>query len=67
MATYQKGKISNSYSLWSLIKYGVPQSSIFGRIPLMYFYIFSLKLIDIRRCADDYTPYTIEKKKKDKV
>ena len=29
---YQRFKISNSNSLWSLIKYGVPQGSILGLI-----------------------------------
>ena len=53
---YQKVKGNNSYSLWSLIKYGVPQGSILGRIPFNIFLcdmFFLVDSVDIASYADD--------------
>ena len=44
--TYQKVKMNNSYSLWSLIKYGVLQGSILGLILLNLFLCDMLLMID---------------------
>ena len=61
---YQRVKITTSYSLWSLIKHGVPQGSVLGA---MLFNIFSYDIffvidyIDIARYADDNTLYSARK------
>ena len=44
--TYQKVKINYSYSIWSLIKYGVLQSSILGPILFNLFLCDMLLMID---------------------
>ena len=36
---YQRVKINNSYSLWSLIRHGVPQGSSLGPYYLIYFHV----------------------------
>ena len=61
---YQRVKINNSYSLWSLLKYGQPQGSILGPILFNIFLcnlFLLLDLVDIASYADDNTPYTIRK------
>ena len=61
---YQRVKINNSYSLWSLIKHGVPQSSILGHILFdifVYGMFFMIDNIDIASYADDSTLYSLEK------
>ena len=61
---YQRVKINNSYSLWSLIKHGVPQSSILGHILFnifVYGMFFVIDNIDIASYADDSTLYSLEK------
>ena len=58
---YQRVKINNSYSLWSLIKHGVPQGSILGPILFNIFVcdmFFMVDNIDIASYADDNTPYS---------
>ena len=58
---YQRVKINNSYSLWSLIKHGVPQVSILGPILLNIFVcdmFFMVDHLDIASYADDNTPYS---------
>ena len=59
---YQRVKINNSYSLWSLIKHGVPQGSILGPILLNIFLcdmFFMVDNIDIASYADDNTSYSV--------
>ena len=61
---YQRVKINNSYSLWSLIKHGVPESSILGHILFnifVYGMFFMIDNIDIASYADDSTLYSLEK------
>ena len=61
---YQRVKINNSYSLWSLIKYGLPQDSIVGPI------LFNLFLCDMFFMIDnihteshaDVTPLLVQEK-----
>ena len=56
---YQKVKINNSYSLWSLIKHRVPQGSILVPILFKVFLcdvFFMLDNTDIASYADDNTP-----------
>ena len=58
---YQKVKINNSYSLWSLIKHRVPQGSILVPILFKVFLcdvFFMLDNTDIASYADDNTPYS---------
>ena len=56
--------VNNSYSLWKLIKYGVPQGLILG---YAFFNIFLCNLffiidnVDIASYPDDNTSYTNEK------
>ena len=61
---YQRVKINNSYSLWSLIKHGVSQGPILG--PILYNIIlcdmfFTKDNIDIASYVDDNTPYSVGK------
>ena len=61
---YQRVKISNSYSLYSSIKYGVSQGSILGPILLNMFLcdmLFMIDTVDIANYADENTPYSVEK------
>ena len=61
---YQRVKINNSYSLWRLIKYGVPQGSILGPILFNTFLcdmFFMIDTIDIASYADGNTPYSAGK------
>ena len=61
---YQRVKINNSYSLWSLIKHGVPQGSIFGPILFNIFLcdmFFMMGNIDIASYAGDNIPYNVGK------
>ena len=63
--TYQIVKINNSYSLWNLIKYGVPQGSILGPILFNIFLcnmLFMIDTIDTASYADHNTPYSVGKK-----
>ena len=52
---YQRVKINNFYSLWSLIKHGVPQDSILSPIFLCNMF-FMVDNIDIASYADGNTP-----------
>ena len=62
---YQRVKINNNpYSLWSLIKHGLPQGSILGPILFDQFLcdmFFMLDNIDIAGYADNNTPYSVGK------
>ena len=61
---YQKVKISNSYSLWSLVQHGVSQGSILGPVLFNIFLcdmFFVVDNIDIASYADDNTPYSVGK------
>ena len=62
----QRVRVYNFYSLWSLVKYGVPQGSILGPTLFNIFLcniFFSFALVDIASYADDNNPYTIGKNK----
>ena len=52
-------KVNNSYSLWSLIKYGVPQGANLGPILFNIFLCDIFFLVDITSYADYNTPYAI--------
>ena len=61
---YQRVKFTTSYSLWSLIKHGVPQGSILGAMLFNIFLcdiFFVINNIDIARYADDNTLYSAGK------
>ena len=61
---YQRVKINNSCSLWSLIKYGMPQGSIPSPILFNIFLcniFFMIGTINIASYADDNTPYSVGK------
>ena len=60
----QKTRVSNSYSTWFEILFGVPQGSIFGLFlfnKLLADLFFILNKIDIANYTDDNTPYTSSK------
>ena len=66
IAIWQLGirvKINNSYSLWSLIKYGVPQGSIIGPVFRIFLcdMFFMIDIIDIASSANGNTPYSVGK------
>ena len=61
---YQRVKINNSYSLWSLIKHGVPQGSILDPILFKIFLCHMFFMVDnigIASYADDNTPHSVGK------
>ena len=61
---YQRVKINNFYSLWSLIKHGVPQGSILDPILFDIFLcdmFFMTDNVDIASYSDDSTPYCVGK------
>ena len=61
---YHRVKISNSYSLWSIIKHEVPQGSVLGTILFDIFLcdmFFMVDNINIKTYADDNTPYSVGK------
>ena len=65
---YQRVKINNSYSLWRLIKHGMPQGSILVPIIFNRFLcdvLFMIDIIDIASYADDSIPYSAGKKQCD--
>ena len=56
----QRVKITNSYSLWRLIKYGFSQGLILGPVLFNIFLcdlFFIIEDVDLASCADDNTPY----------
>ena len=61
---YERVKINISYSLWSLIKHGMPRGSILGPIIFNIFLCDAFLMIDnidIASYADDNTPYSVGK------
>ena len=61
---YERVNINNSYSLWSLIKHGMPRGSILGPMIFNIFLcdaFFMIDNIDIASYADDNTPYIVGK------
>lgn len=61
---YQRFKVNNCYSLWNLIKCGVPQGSTLGLILIGVFLCYMFFLVDsvyIASYADDTTPCTFGK------
>ena len=62
---HQRVKLNNSYSLWSLIKHGLPQGSIFRPTLFnlfLYDMFFMVYSIDIASYADDNTPNSVGKR-----
>ena len=60
-ARNQRTRVSNSYSTWFQILFGVPQGSILGPLLFNIFLMdlfFILNKTDIANYADDNTPYT---------
>ena len=61
---HQRIKINNSYSLWKLTKYGVPQGSILSLALFNIFLhdsFFTIDNVDLANYADGNTPNTQEK------
>ena len=59
----QRTKVSDTYSLWRKLKYGVPQGSILGPLIFIIFLndiVFFTKHIKIASYADDNTAYAVE-------